>query len=291
MGEIVGAGLVSHVPTIMLPPEVRRELNDGHEISLVPGLHRLKSKVLDRLEFDTIIVFDSHWFTTVEFVVAAHERRSGLYTSDELPRGMTQMPYDFPGDPELARAMAAAVTDAGSWMTAIDDPCLPLHYPTTNLLPFLQGDERWISVSTPQTGETDDFLVAGAAIGAAIAHSDRRVVLLGSGALSHKFWPLGQLREHESSDPSHIRTPEHRAADLERIEWLKAGDHAKVIETMDEFARFTPEGRFGHYLQMVAALGGKDCRAQGVAYSDYENAIGTGQIHIWFERPNGGWTS
>ncbi len=38
MGEIVGAGIVSHVPTIMLPEEVRLEINEGKEITLVPGL-------------------------------------------------------------------------------------------------------------------------------------------------------------------------------------------------------------------------------------------------------------
>ncbi len=290
MGEVVGAGLVSHVPTMVLPPEVRRELNDGNEISLVPGLHRLKAEVLDHLEFDTIVVFDSHWFTTVEFVVAAHDRRHGRYTSEELPRGMCQMPYDFPGDPDLARSMADAVNAAGSWMTAIDDPCLPIHYPTTNLLPFLQGDERWVSVSTPQTGDTQDFLTAGTAIGQAIAASDRKVVLLASGAMSHKFWSLRELRSHESSDPINLRTPEHRAADLERLEWFYQGDHARVIDTMDEFMAFTPEGRFGHYLQMIAAIGGRRCEAPGVRFSDYENSIGTGQVHVWFERPADGWT-
>ena len=49
MGEVVGAGLIAHVPTIMLPEEVRLEINEGKEISLVPGLHRLKSEVMDRL--------------------------------------------------------------------------------------------------------------------------------------------------------------------------------------------------------------------------------------------------
>ena len=38
MGEVVGAGLLAHVPTIMLPHAERLELNDGKEISLVPGL-------------------------------------------------------------------------------------------------------------------------------------------------------------------------------------------------------------------------------------------------------------
>jgi UDP:flavonoid glycosyltransferase YjiC (YdhE family) len=31
MGEIVGAGLLAHVPTIVLPDDLRRELNNGNE--------------------------------------------------------------------------------------------------------------------------------------------------------------------------------------------------------------------------------------------------------------------
>jgi aromatic ring-opening dioxygenase catalytic subunit (LigB family) len=289
-GCVVGAALVAHVPTIVAPESERRELNEGKEISLVPGLHRMKAEALDRLRPDTIVVFDAHWFTTVEFVVTAHERRSGRYTSDELPRGMSQRPYDFPGDPLLARLMAEEVEAAGSWMTPIDDPYLPIHYPTTNLLPFLQSDERWVSVSTTQTAETDDFLLVGRAIGRAVERSGRRVVLLASGAMSHTFWKLKELREHEASDPVHIRTPAAREADLERIAWLRGGDHARVVDTMPEFLEFRPEAMFGHYLMMVGAIGGRDCIAPGRLYSEYENAVGTGQVHIWFDRPPGGWT-
>ena len=104
MGEVVGAALVAHVPTIMLPEETRREINDGNEITLVPGLHRLKSECLDRLQPDTVIVFDTHWESTFEHIVTAQERRTGKFTSHELPRGMAGIPYDMPGDPELANA-------------------------------------------------------------------------------------------------------------------------------------------------------------------------------------------
>jgi len=289
-GAVLGAALVAHVPTIVLPEAVRRELNEGREISLVPGLHRMKAERLEPLAPDTIIVFDAHWATTVEFVVTGHDRRSGRFTSDELPRGMSQVPYDIPGDPDLAAAIAEEVAAAGSWMTPIDDPCLPIHYPTVNLLPFLQGPEHWISVSTAQTAETEDFLLVGAAIGRAVARTGRHVVLLASGAMSHTFWKLRELRAHEASDPVHIRTPQAREADLERIEWLQAGHHDRVIDTMPDFLRFKPEAMFGHYLMMVGAIGGRECKAHGVAYSEYENAIGTGQIHIWFDRPAAGWT-
>ena len=78
MGEIVGAGLLAHVPTIVLPDELRRELNNGNESTLYTGLHDCAREVFDVLKPDLVLVFDSHWFTTVEFVVTAHERRIGL---------------------------------------------------------------------------------------------------------------------------------------------------------------------------------------------------------------------
>jgi 3,4-dihydroxyphenylacetate 2,3-dioxygenase len=293
MGEVVAAGLLAHVPTIMLPREERVALNDGEEISLVPGLKRLRQEVFETLDYDTVVVLDSHWFTTVEFVISAQDIRAGLFTSEELPRGMSRIPYDWRGDPELAWATAANGDKHGTWITAIDDPYLPVYYATVNLWAYLGRGlgKQWVTMSnTAQTGDTEDFLRAGRALRDAIAQTDRRVILLASGALSHTFWPLRELRAHEASDPVHIRTPEARAADLERIGWFEAGDHARVLDTMPEFLRVRPEAKFAHYLMMVGALGEHAVTAPGRRYSDYENAIGTGQIHLWFDRPEGGWT-
>ena len=42
---------------------------------------------------------------------------------------------------------------------------------------------------------------------------------------------------------------------------------------------------------MVGAIGGRSCVAAGEMYSEYESAGGTGQAHVWFERPDAGWTA
>jgi len=285
MGEIVGAALVAHVPTMVLPEEVRRELNGGEEISLVPGLRQLAEEKIRPLEPDTIVVFDSHWFTTVEHVVTSHDRRHGIFTSSELPRGMRQVPYDIPGDRQLAEAWAAQADGRNdTWVTAIDDPYLPIYYATTNLLGFCQGDrEAWVSASICQTGQPDDFLLLGQLLAATVADLDRRVVVLASGGLSHRFWPLRQLRARESSKLENIRTPEAAAFDLGLLELMKQGDHAAIIDAMDDFSAHGPEGRFGHYLAMLGAMGGSTCTATGTQYGDYEAAIGTGQAHVWFD--------
>ncbi|MFE3203626.1 DODA-type extradiol aromatic ring-opening family dioxygenase [Embleya sp. NPDC055664] len=292
MGEIVGAGILAHSPTIMLPPDVRHELNEGREISLVPALARLRAEVFERLDYDTVVVFDSHWATTVEFVVAAQAHRAGLYTSEELPRGMRQIPYAFPGDPELAHATAGFAAKHGTWITPIEDPFLPIHYATVNLWHHLGvPGKRWLGIGCCQTADVEDNLRLGRALADGIAATDRRVLLIASGAFSHTFWSLRELRDHEASDPVHVRTPQARAADEQRIAWMERGDHASVLAGMPDFLRHKPEARFGHYLMMLGALGEERCTAPGRLVGDYENATGTGQAHVWFDRPAGGWTA
>ena len=119
MGEIVGAAVLAHVPTIALPEKERRELNHGRESTLYSGLHQLRREVLDPLAPDLYIVFDSHWFTTVEFVVSAHDRRKGLFTSEELPRGMSSVPYDIAGHPEFADLAMFLLSPRASYVTGV----------------------------------------------------------------------------------------------------------------------------------------------------------------------------
>ena len=129
MGEIVGAALVSHVPTLMLSEEVRRSLNGGEDTTLFDGLHQLRADKLADLAPDTVVVTDTHWYTTIEHIVSSHERRHGIYTSEELPRSVRQVPYDLIGDPELATAWAdTSLNRDDTWITAIDDPYMPIHY-------------------------------------------------------------------------------------------------------------------------------------------------------------------
>lgn len=291
MGEIVGVGLISHAPTIMFDEATRRELNDGKEISLVPGLVRLRDEVLDRLRPDSLVIIDSHWESTVEHILSAHEHRSGHMTSSELPRGMSGIPFDYDGDPELARLAAKLGDELGTPTHASDDPHLPVYYATVNLVDYLHRGEKIVSISVVQTGESEDFLTMGRAIGEAVNQLDSRVVVLASGGLSHTFWSLSQIPDHEASDPIHIITPEARAADEQRLEWMQEGDHHTLVERMDDYMPHNPEGDFGHYLMMLGAVGGADCSAPGEMFSDYENATGTGQAHVWFERPPGGWTA
>jgi aromatic ring-opening dioxygenase catalytic subunit (LigB family) len=125
---------------------------------------------------------------------------------------MCRVPYDFAGDPELARAIAAQGEAHGTWITAIDDHYLPIMYGTVNLWSYLgRPDKRWVSMSCCQTADVEDNLRAGRALGAAIETSDRRVLLVGSGAMSHLLPAAAASRSrggrHRASSPRRRSRP------------------------------------------------------------------------------------
>ena len=287
MGEIVSAAVVGHVPTVMLSEDVRRRLGgSGEDTTLVEGYRRLKAH-FEASQVDTWVVFDTHWFTTTEHVVAGAAHHRGLYTSDELPRVIHELPFDYAGAPALAEEVRSAAKERGIRVTNATTPTLPRHYPTINLVHHMRRDEKVLSVGVCQTAELDDYLAFGAAIAAAVARSPGRVALLGSGGLSHRFWPLRSLFDHQGYDPSHVITPEARAADLHVLDCWERGDHAAVCDFWPEYRRHAPEGRFAHYFMLLVAIGGPPCAARGDRYSAYENALGTGQVHMLFDLERG----
>lgn len=283
MGVIAGAGVVSHAPVVMFPEAQRRALNGGADSTLATGLTRLRSEVFDRVPHDLVVVLDSHWATTTEYVITAHRRRAGRYTSDEMPAVFRGVPHDLPGDPEFARAVADLAAERSAWVHAEDDPDLPVHYATLNPWSYLGlPGVPWVSMSVCQTAGTEDHLRAGAVLAAAVAALDRRVLLVASGGLSHRFLPLRELRDRMGVSTDNIVSGQARDADLRRIDWWERGFHDRVVATLDDYARFRPEAGFGHYLTLLGALGGAGCTLRGHRYGEYESGIGTGQAIVWF---------
>jgi hypothetical protein len=85
--------------------------------------------------------------------------------------------------------------------------------------------------------------------------------------------------------PDNISDPRHVVLDHEVMSAWERGEHAQVIERYPELRAASYEGLGGHYLQMVGALGGARCTARGQRLSEYENAMGTGNVHVWFDWP------
>lgn len=286
MGQIVGGALVSHHPGLMQCEEFRRLQGAGEDSSLIEGYARLRDRIA-AAQADVVIIFDSHWFTTGYHLVDGGEGYRGTFISDEMPWYLHGVPYNYRGHPVLAQAIEDVSRQQGGYNRAVRNPDLGRHYATINLVKHLRlelSDTPVVTVSSCQNCDWEHFLKSGEAIAKAVRESDLKVVLLASGALSHKFnnidWqPTHPRIFHESN----VSRPENIESDKQAIEFFKQGRHDLILDRWDEDYRKKPWEAFGaHYLQMVGAMGGRDCRATGEPLCEYENARGTGNIHIWF---------
>ncbi|MBA6098441.1 hypothetical protein I5S53_17185 [Pseudomonas juntendi] len=287
MGQIVGAAIVSHHPGLMQCEEFRRAMGAGEDSDLIAGFARVREKI-QALKPDVVVIFDSHWFTTGYHLVDASARYEGRYTSDEMPWYLHGVPYAYRGYPALAQAIEQVSREQGGYNRAIAHPDLERQYATINVIKLLRLetlDIPVVTVSSCQNCEWPQFLQSGEAVGEAIRRSDLRVVLLASGALSHKFngidWKPNNPRIFHESNVSSAAAME---SDKGAIALMAEGRHDQILARWDEDYRRQPWEAFGaHYLQMLGALGGDKFQGKGTALSEYENARGTGNIHVWFD--------
>ena len=130
----------------MFDEATRREINDGKEISLVPGLVRLQDEVFDRStrhdrDHRLALVLDRR------APPSAHARRQGV-TSSECPEAWPRSPTtirvtpSWPSSPPLGEEL-------GTPTHASEDDHLPVYYATINLLHYLREGERRLGVGGP----------------------------------------------------------------------------------------------------------------------------------------------
>ena len=284
MGQIVAAALVSHHPGLMQSEEFRVLQGNGADSSLIAGYLQLRER-LDQAKPDVLMIFDTHWFTTGYHLIDGGAHYKGRYISEEMPWYLYGVPYDYPGAPELSRLIESVARERKVQTRGVYDPDLGRHYPTINLISKLHRGEKVVSVSSCQNCRPEHYLQSGEVIGEAIKRSGLRVALLASGALSHKFNEI----DWRPNDPrifheSNVSRPENVVSDKQAIELFKQGRHDEILDRWEhEYRKVFWEAFGAHYLQMVGAMGGHSCRAKATALSDYENARGTGNIHLWFD--------
>jgi 3,4-dihydroxyphenylacetate 2,3-dioxygenase len=285
----LAAGLFStHVPRLMIfSEEARRAYMGGRISTFYEALARIRTEKIAPLEIETFVVVDTHWQTTLDFAINAHERLAGVYTSDELPGMLAEYEFDYAGDPELGLAITEEARAAGLPVLASAHRGLPLHYGTLNPMHYYNpgpNKARVLSLSVCITAEIEPNLRMGAAISRAVERVGRRALLVASGGMSHRFWPLSLIRERAGADPRDVSSPELRAWDERIMAWWRGGEHAEVLAHTAEFRRTaSPEGGFAHYLMLAGAFGGVRWRAPGQQFGRYEAAIGTGQANFWFD--------
>jgi 3,4-dihydroxyphenylacetate 2,3-dioxygenase len=289
VARFVGAALCTHIPRLFILDAAARKAYMGDDVTtMYDAMEELYSAKIAALDVDTFIVVDTHWFSTIDYILNANEDLSGSYTSEELPDMIHDYAYAYRGDPQLADWIAEVGAKNNLRVNACHYPTLPIHYPSLTTMRYLnpQGRARVLPVSVCQTAQIHNDLAFGEAIGEAVRTlpDDRRVVFLAAGGMSHRFNPYDVILPKAGANPSNITTPDNRAWDERILGLLLAGKHAEVLALSPEFKRVaTPEGRWAHYLNMVSALGGEAFTVPGQLFGAYEAALGTGQANVWFD--------
>lgn len=293
MGEVVAAALVSHVPPLVFPEEWRVMQGFGEDTDLINGIKNVRAE-FDKVNPDTIIIVDSHWFTTIEHVMAGAEHHNGTLISEELPTLIPNLDYDYRGAPELgavAEQVAGERSDERTLsgrprVVSIADERLPHHYSTINVVKYLcTNNEKVLTTGVNQTARPHNFLEFGDILREAIGRTDCRVAVVGSGAMSHRFHSFDDLvtphslKYHQEG----IVSQEAVEFDMAVLDLWKKGDHAAVLDQYSNYLEHFPEAWFGHYITMLGVLGGSDFKGAGTAVCRYENQLGTGNTNVVFE--------
>lgn len=281
MGEIVLAAKCTHVPTMLMSEQdgpikgERQAAIDGHyEIA-----RRAKT-----LGATTVIICDTHWVINAGFHINANSKFEGLFTSNEFPQFIQNLPYSYDGNPEMGEAIAKAASDKGAYTLCHQLDSLELEYGTLVPMRFMsrEHDMKVVSVAAWATVHGhDESRIVGEAIREAVEASDEKVLLVASGSLSHKIWANKDYAANNGTFT--ISSEFNRQMDLHVLEMWKNGDHATFLKMLSEYANFCcGEGSMHDTAMLYGALGWDSYDAKCEVVTEYFPSSGTGQTNVIF---------
>ena len=278
MGNVVMAAKITHVPTIWMSHTIEKYA--GIRQAAIDGYAAMKADA-EAAGVDTFVIFDSHWIVNQGFHLNAKPRHAGTFTSHELPHMLSDMDYDYEGDPKLAALIAEEVAAAGENAIAHETAHLGIEYGTLVPMHFINdgGYARVLPIATNQFASIEEGRRAGAALAKAISRSDRKVALLASGSMSHAFWPNHLSEQGRDS----INGEFNRQVDLRVLELWQDGQWGDFLEMLPAYAeKCAGEVGMMDTAMLFGALGWDGYDGEARVYTPYFASSGTGQVNIGF---------
>lgn len=280
MGRLALAAKITHVPSMYLSEldgprkGTRQDAIDGHKAI---------GRRCRELDVDTIVVFDTHWLVNANYHVNCGPHFKGLYTSNELPHFISNMGYEFPGNPALGQLLAKVANQMGVETLAHDRTTLAPEYGTLVPMRYMNEDRHFKVVSVSalcQAHYLNDSARLGWAFRRAVeVHYDGTVAFFASGSLSHRFAQNGLAPEFAFK----IWSPFLEALDHEVVEIWKRGDWSTFCGMLPEYAaKGHGEGFMHDTAMLLGALGWSGYDAPVEIVTPYFGASGTGQINALF---------
>ncbi len=281
MGEIVLAAKMTHVPT-MLMSEQEGPVK-GKRQAAIDG-HREIARRAKALGADTVVICDTHWVINAGFHINANSRFEGLFTSNEFPQFIQNLPYGYDGNPELGDAIAKTASDMGAFTLSHQLDSLELEYGTLVPMRFMSREHEMKVVSVAAWCTVhghDESRIVGEAIRAAVEASDHKVLLVASGSLSHKIWANKDYAANNGTFT--ISSEFNRQMDLHVLDMWQRGDHATFLKMLPEYAEYCcGEGSMHDTAMLYGALGWDSYDKKCEVVTEYFPSSGTGQTNVIF---------
>ena len=287
MGKLALVAKITHVPSIYLSEldgprkGTRQDAIDGH---------REIGRRCRELGVDTIVVFDTHWLVNANYHLSCAPHFKGLYTSNELPHFISNMAFEFPGNPALGKILAKTCNEMGVETLAHDATTLDPEYGTIVPMRYMNADQHFkvISVSAMCMAHyLNDSARLGWAMRRAVEeHYDGTVAFFASGSLSHRFAQNGLAPEYAFRIWSALL----ESLDRSVIDMWQRGEWKKFCEMLPEYAaKGHGEGFMHDTAMMLGALGWSGYDGKAEIITPYFGASGTGQLNAVFPvTPNDG---
>ena len=280
MGKLALAAKITHVPSMYLS-----ELDGARKGSRQDAIngHLEIDRRCRALGVDTIVVFDTHWLVNANYHINCAPQFQGTYTSNELPHFISNMPYAFPGNPELGQLLARACNEYGVETLAHDRTTLAPEYGTLVPMRYMNKDRHYKVVSVSalcQAHYLNDSARLGWAMRRAIEdHYDGTVAVFASGSLSHRFAQNGLAPEFAFK----VWSPFLEALDHEVVRMWQRGEWPQFCGMLPEYAaKGHGEGFMHDTAMLLGALGWSDYDGKAEVVTPYFGASGTGQINAIF---------
>lgn len=277
MGKVALVAKITHVPSLYLSelPGPRQ----GSRQRAIDGHVEIARRCRDA-GVDTIVVFDTHWLVNASYHINCAERFQGVYTSNELPHFISNMPYEIPGNPALGRLLAEACNAAGVDTLAHDATTLAPEYGTLVPMRYMNADRRFKAVSVSALC-TVHYLHDSARLGWAMRraveeHYDGTVAFLASGSLSHRFAQNGLAPRYADA----IWSPFLENLDRRVVEMWEGAQWEEFCAMLPEYAaKGHGEGFMHDTAMMLGTLGWSEYAGRAEVLTPYFGSSGTGQIN------------
>jgi 3,4-dihydroxyphenylacetate 2,3-dioxygenase len=280
MGTLALAAKVTHVPSMYLS-EIEGP-GKGKRQAAIDGHHEIDRRCR-ALGVDTIVVFDTHWLVNADYHINCAPHWKGVYTSNELPHFISNMPFELDGNPGLGQLLAETAIAHGVFTRAHPATTLAPEYGTLVPMRYMNADRHYkvISVSALCTVHT---LAESARLGWAFRraiedHYDGTVAIFASGSLSHRFAQNGTADTYRDK----MWSPFLERLDHTVVDMWQRGEWTDFCDMLPEYAAKGHGEGFMHDTAMLLGALGWNQYKQGVeVVTPFFPSSGTGQINAVF---------